>query len=64
MVILQERTGTDFTINPAVFVRADLQSDINGDFIRLRYNDVNTIQEVDLVYKSLQAFLSALKVTY
>ena len=64
MVILQERTGIDFAVNPAVLVSATLDTDINGDFIRLRYNDVNTIQEVDLVYKSLQAFLSALKVTY
>ena len=64
MVILQERTGIDFAVNPAVLVSATLETDINGDFIRLRYNDVNTIQDVDLIYESLQSFLSALKVTY
>ena len=64
MAILQERTGIDFAVNPAVLVSATLETDINGDFIRLRYNDVNTIQDVDLIYESLQSFLSALKVTY
>ena len=64
MVILQERTGIDFAVNPAVLVSATLENDVSGDFIRLRYNDVNTIRDVDLIYESLQAFLSALKVTY
>ena len=60
MKLIQLRDGTFFSINPSVIVSATQETDVNGDFVLLHYNDINQVKDIELFYENLQDYQSVI----
>lgn len=60
MTRLELRDGSFRFFGLSYMIFATQETDVSGDFVRLKINTVTGTQDIDLIYENLQSFENAL----